>query len=110
MLEVLIVAVVVAVPVLYAVDRVLKARARARRLRTMSDRLAGATARADEQRRRRRAATQASAALTFVMPAIKRPPLTLPDEPAPDEAAPGDRVTCPAGRAGSARRSARPRG
>ena len=78
MVDLLIVGVVVAVPVLYATDRILKARAQARRLRTMSDRLAGATARADEQRQQRRAAAQTSAAMTSVMPGIERPALTLP--------------------------------
>ena len=64
--------------VLYAADRALKARAQVRRLRSMSDRLAAATARAEEQHERRRAAAQASRALTSVIPAIKRPPLTVP--------------------------------
>lgn len=62
--------------VLYGADRAVKARARARRRREMSDRLAAATARADEQQEQRQAAEQASAALTSVMPAINRPPLT----------------------------------
>jgi hypothetical protein len=44
----------------------------------MSDRLAAATARAEEQQEQRQAADQASAALTSVMPAINRPPLTVP--------------------------------
>lgn len=64
--------------VLYGADRAIKARARARRRREMSDRLAAATARADEQQGQRQAAEQASAALTSVMPAINRPPLTIP--------------------------------
>ncbi len=58
--------------VLYAVDFILKARARARRRRTMSDRLAAAAVRAEEQQERRRAAVHASGALTSVMPAISR--------------------------------------
>lgn len=62
--------------VLYGVDRVAKARARVQRRRAMSDRLAAATARAEEQQEQRQAADQASAALTSVMPAINRPPLT----------------------------------
>lgn len=70
-----------AVLVLYAVDRILKARAQARRLRRMSDRLAAAAARSEEQQEQRQAAAQASAALTSVLPAIQRPPLTLPGEP-----------------------------
>jgi hypothetical protein len=70
-----------AVLVLYAADRILKARAQARRLRTMHDRLAAAAARSEEQQEQRQAAAQASAALTSVIPAIKRPPLTLPGVP-----------------------------
>jgi hypothetical protein len=101
--DLLIVGVVGAVPVLYATDRILRARAQARRLRTMSDRLAGATARADEQRQQRQAATQASAALTSVIPAIKRPPLTMP---APRT---GEHTTR-TGRAGSLPRSPQPPG
>ena len=64
--------------VLYAADRAVKARAQVRRLRAMTGRLAAATARADEEQEQRQAADQASAALTSVMPAIKRPPLTGP--------------------------------
>ena len=70
-----------AVLVLYAADLILRARARARRLRAMGDRLAAATARAEEQHERRRAAAQASRALTSVIPAIKRPPLSVPGVP-----------------------------
>jgi hypothetical protein len=75
----LIVGFVGAVLVLYAADRVLKARAQTRRLRAMSSRLDAATARADEQQEHRQVAAQASAALTSFMPAIKQPPLTVPD-------------------------------
>jgi hypothetical protein len=64
--------------VLCTADRVLKARVRARRLRTMSDRLATATATADVQQERRQVAAQASVALTSILPAIERPPLTVP--------------------------------
>jgi hypothetical protein len=102
--DLLIVGVVVAVPVLYATDRILKARAQARRLRTMSDRLAGATARADEQRQQRRAAAEAGATLTSVMPAIERPPLTLPPPRT------GEHETRTPDRAGSAPRSPQPPG
>ncbi len=70
-----------AVLVLYAADRVLKARAQVRRLRTMSDRLSAATARAEEQQEQRQAAAQASAELTSVLPAIQRPPLSVPGMP-----------------------------
>jgi hypothetical protein len=69
----LIVGCVVAALVLYAADRAVKTRARVRRLRAMSDRLAVATAIADEQQEQRQAADQASTALTSVMPAINHP-------------------------------------
>jgi hypothetical protein len=64
--------------VLYAADRAVKARAQVRRRRSMSQRLAAATARAEEQHQQRQAAERASQALTSVLPAIKRPPLTVP--------------------------------
>jgi hypothetical protein len=81
--DLLIVGVVCAIPVLYAADRIIKARAQARRLRTMSDRLDAATARAEEQQEKRQEAAKFSAALTSVMPAINRPPLSLPNAPSP---------------------------
>jgi hypothetical protein len=71
--------VVVAVLVLYAGERVLKARAHARRLHKMNDRLTAAVARTDEQQEQRQVAAQASVELTSFMPAIKQPPLTVPD-------------------------------
>lgn len=64
--------------VLFAADRLVKARMRARWRRQMRTRLAGAAARADEQQRQRQAAAQASKAMTSVMPAINRPPLRTP--------------------------------
>lgn len=70
-----------AVLVLYAADRVRKARARAQWLRTMSDRLDAAAARAEKQHEQRQAAAQTREALTSVMPAIKHPPLNLPGGP-----------------------------
>jgi hypothetical protein len=79
--DLLVVAIVVVIPVLYAMDRVIKARAQTRRLRNMNDRLEAATARTDKQQEKQQAVARASAELTSVMPAIKRPPLTLPDEP-----------------------------
>jgi hypothetical protein len=63
---------------LYAADRIAKARAQLRRLRSMSDRLAAATARTEEQQQQRQAAERASEELTSVLPAIHRPPLTVP--------------------------------
>ena len=78
MVGLLIAGCVSAAVVLYGADRAVKARARARRRREMSDRLAAATARADEQAEQRQAAARAGAALTSVMPAINRPPLTGP--------------------------------
>jgi hypothetical protein len=70
-----------AIAVLYAADLVLRARARARRRRAMSERLAAVTARAEEQHQRRQAAARASRDLTAVIPAIKRPPLSVPGGP-----------------------------
>jgi hypothetical protein len=83
----LIVGIVVVALALYGVDRAIKARTQVRRLRTMSDRLDAATVRADKQHAKRRAAERASAALTSVMPAIERPPLTLPGTPSHEAAA-----------------------
>jgi hypothetical protein len=64
--------------VVYAADRIIKARAQVRRLRSMSQRLAAASARAEEQHQQRQADERAGQALTSVLPAIKRPPLTVP--------------------------------
>jgi hypothetical protein len=64
---------------LYALDRFLKARSYARRRRVMSERLAAAAVRAEEQHEHRQAVARASAELTSVMPAIERPPLTRPE-------------------------------
>jgi hypothetical protein len=75
----LVVVVVGVVPVLYAMDRLIKARAQTRRLRNMTDRLSAATARAEEQQEKQQAVARASAELTSVMPAIKRPPLAPVD-------------------------------
>jgi hypothetical protein len=74
----LLVGVAVLVIALYLAERFLKARAQARRLREMDGRLSAATARVDEQQAKKRAAAKASAELTNVMPAINRPPLSLP--------------------------------
>jgi hypothetical protein len=63
---------------LYAADRIIKARAQVRRLRSMSQRLAAASARAEEQHQQRQADKRAGQALTSVLPAINRPPLTVP--------------------------------
>ena len=79
MTGVLVLGILAAVFLCYAVDRVVKARAKARRLRRMSERLAAASARAEEQQAARAAEATASAALTSVLPAIKRPPRTLPE-------------------------------
>jgi hypothetical protein len=76
--------------VLYAVDRILMVRAQARRLRRMTDRLAAATARAEEQHEERQAVARASAALTTYIPAIKRPP--LPRHGAASPRGPGNRT------------------
>jgi hypothetical protein len=85
----LILGVIVVVFLIYAGDRVVKALIRARRLRVMSERLAAAAARAAQQETQRRAeqraAAASSAALTSVLPAINRPPLTLPGQAATKE-------------------------
>ncbi len=74
---------------LYAADRARKLRARARQMSAMNERLDVAAAKVDEQQERKQARVRASAELTSVLPAIKRPPLTLPGAPAP-AAEPGD--------------------
>jgi hypothetical protein len=79
----LIVGVVIAVPVLYAADRIMKARAQARRKAEMGERLAAAAAKGERLHQRQERAAKASAALTSVIPAINRPPLPAPSEPAP---------------------------
>jgi len=85
MAELLILGVIVAVCLLYVVDRAVQARVRARRLRRMSERLAAAAVRAEEKRAERQAADAASAELTSVMPAINhRLPVTPPRQTADD--------------------------
>ncbi len=78
MAALLIVGVVVVLVLLYAADRVRKAKSRARLLHAMNDRLTVAAAQIDQEQERRRSVARSSAELTSVMPAIKRPPLTLP--------------------------------
>lgn len=81
MADLAILGVIVAIVLLYAADRAVRARARARRLRSMSERLAAAAVRAEEQQAKRQAAEAASAELTSVMPAINlRLPVTLPGQ------------------------------
>jgi hypothetical protein len=101
MAELLIVVVAVVVLLMYVADRIRKLRTRARQMAGMNDRLDVAAAKVDEEQQKKRAVVRASAELTSVMPAIKRPPLTIPgmaghgdaaDEPdgeaAPEAAAP----------------------
>jgi hypothetical protein len=64
---------------LWAADRLVKARRLARRRRDMTTRLTAATDRADQQLGQRQVARQASEALTSFMPAIQRPPSDLPE-------------------------------
>jgi hypothetical protein len=78
MVALLLIGFVGAVFVLYAAERLLKARRRVHRLRTMSDRLAAAARRGEQQHERREAAAEASAALTSFIPAIKSPGVTVP--------------------------------
>jgi Tfp pilus assembly protein PilX len=83
MADLVILGVIAVIALLYAVDRVVQARIRARRLRSMSERLAAAAVRAEEQQAKRQAADAASADLTSVMPAINlRLPARPPGEPA----------------------------
>ena len=81
MAELLILVVIAGVVLLYAVDRTRKLRARARQMSAMNERLDVAAAKVDEQQERKQARVRASAELTSVLPAIKRPPLTLPGVP-----------------------------
>ena len=96
MAELLILVVVAGLVLLYAADRARKLRTRARRMGAMNERLDAAAAQVDEQQERKQARVRASAELTSVLPAIKRPPLTLPGVPGPaaglgeDEPAAGD--------------------
>ncbi len=90
MVGLLVLGVLVAICLLYAADRAVQARVRARRLRRMSERLAAATVRAEEKQAKRQAADAASAELTSVMPAIGlRPPVALPGQ-ATDGSEPAD--------------------
>lgn len=85
MAELLILGVIVAVCLLYVADRAVQARVRGRRLLRMSERLAAAAVRAEEQQAERQAANAASAELTSVMPAINFPlPVTPPRQTADD--------------------------
>ena len=93
MAELLIVVVAVVVLLLYATDRARKLRARARQMAAMNERLDMAAAKVDHEQQQKRAVVRASAELTSVLPAIRRPPLTLPGVPGPgagpdEEAAP----------------------
>lgn len=74
----LLVGILVVLIALYLAERFLKARAQARRRQDMNDRLGAVTARVDKQQAQKRAQAQARDALTNVMPAINRPPLSLP--------------------------------
>ena len=86
---VVVLVVIAGMVLLYAADRARKLQARARRMGAMNDRLDVAAAKVDEQQERKQARVKASAELTSVMPAIKRPRLTLPGVPGP-AAGPGE--------------------
>jgi type II secretory pathway pseudopilin PulG len=101
MAELLILVVIVGVVLLYAADRARKLRARARQMSGMNERLDVAAAKVDEQQERQQARVRASAELTSVLPAIKRPPLTLPGVPGP-AAEPEDEPTAAEPEAGPA--------
>jgi hypothetical protein len=66
---------IIAVVVLYAADRLIKARARSRRLRRINERMTAATVKTERQQAQRQASAAAGAAMTSVMPAIKNPVL-----------------------------------
>jgi hypothetical protein len=95
MAELLIVLIVAAALLGYVADRARKLRARARQMAGMNDRLDAAAAKIDEEQHRKRARVRASAELTSVMPAIKRPPLTIPGMSGHGPEADGE--TAPAG-------------
>jgi hypothetical protein len=75
----LLIGIICVVLALYGADRLVKARTRARRRQSMTDRLEAATVRVEEQIEQRQAVEQAGQALTSFMPAIQRPPSDLPD-------------------------------
>jgi type VI protein secretion system component VasK len=77
MADLLVLGVIGAVALLWGADRAIKARARGKRMREMSERLAAAAARADEQLAEREAQEAASAELTSFIPAINLPPQAL---------------------------------
>jgi hypothetical protein len=60
----------------YAADRMMKARTQTRRLRRMNERLNAAAVKTERQQAQRQASNAAGAAMTSVIPAIKRPPAT----------------------------------
>lgn len=80
----------------FTADRVVKALARARRRRAMRARLAAATVRAEKQQAQQQASVRASTALTSVIPAIQRPPLTIPGMSPRGRARPRNRSGSPA--------------
>jgi hypothetical protein len=69
-LVLLAVAIVLFIGMLFAADRAVKAVGRIRRRREANRRLAAAAAQAEAEDRQRRAATEASGALTSIMPTI----------------------------------------
>lgn len=72
----IVLAVVVAVCLIYAADRIVRLRRWAHQRRQMAYRLAAAAARAEVAERKRKAAAAASADLTSVIPAINHPEIT----------------------------------
>jgi hypothetical protein len=69
---------IIAVVVLYAADRLIKARTQNRRLRRMNERLTAAAVKTERQQAQRQASAAASAELTSIMPAIKNPAVNNP--------------------------------
>ena len=82
----LIAAMIAAMILLYGTDRLFKALHRGRRYRAMSERLDAAAERSEAQQEQRKTAAAQGAELTSVMPAINRPPLTLPGMSGPPRA------------------------
>jgi hypothetical protein len=82
--------------VLYAADRIVKARAQVRRLRSMSERLATATARAEEQHQQRQAEERRSSGRRSLCPACGG---TAWHGPGPVRSAPGTTMADPLMRA-----------
>ncbi|HWG64641.1 MAG TPA: hypothetical protein VG253_23395 [Streptosporangiaceae bacterium] len=95
MIGLAVVVLIAVVIVAYAADRILKARKQAKHLHMMSERLSAAASRSEAEQAGRDRVAAASVELTSVMPAIGRPPLSIPGVPSltphgPDAAETGE--------------------